>query len=130
MNNTAQNNASDNLMRAVNSLPPFLKRTIKLIAALKSKMDNNPELAPYITPMLELLANNLNMHKDPILTQLKIKLEELLLTYIFDMGEMIQNTIDLERYQDRHLSLVCLNGHIKHSIRLGHITNELQNIIH
>jgi len=127
--NTAQNNVSDDLMRAVNSLPAFLKRTIKLIAALKSKMNNNPELALYINPMLELLVNSINMHKDPILTQLNPKLEELLLTYIFDMGEMIQNTIDLERYQDKHLSLVCLNGHIKHSIRVGHITDELQNII-
>ena len=127
--NTAQNNVSDDLMRAVNSLPAFLKRTIKLIAALKSKINNNPELALYISPMLELLVNCLNMHKDPILTQLNAKLEELLLTYIFDMGEIIQNTIDLERYQDKHLSLVCLNGHIIHSISLGHITYELQNII-
>jgi hypothetical protein len=127
--NIAQNNASDDLMRVVNSLPAFLKRTIKLIAALKSKMDNNPELAPYITPMLELLTNCLNLRKDPILTELKPKLEELLLTYIFDMIEFIQNTIVLEVYQDKHLTLVCLNDHIKHSIRVGHITDELQNII-
>lgn len=120
--NIMTNEQSDALMIAVNSLPVLTKRIIKIIAALSSKINNNPLLEPYIRPLLVLLSNIINLKGNGILRQLQPRFEEKLIGYIFYIDEIILGTIDLAEYQAKHDILIHLNQIVKRCVQNGSIT--------
>lgn len=119
----------DILMSKINSvLPKSLIQIIKIIAALATKSKTNAALEPYITPLLQLLTNLINIKKDPVLTTIKSKLELLLTTYLFYINEILRDQLDIATYTDKHEQLVYFNSIVKKCVRTR-ICSELYEII-
>jgi len=105
-------------------LPKTLITIIKMVAALATKRKSNPELEKYIHPQLELLTNLVNIKRNPILDVLKSRFQEMLLTYIFYMDELVKDVLDYEQYGEKHDMLVMFNEMVKTSVQ----TNSLANL--
>jgi len=121
-----QEKEKEDLMHKVNALPKTLITIIKMVAALANKRKSNPELEKYIHPQLELLTNLINIKKNPILDVLKSKFQEALQKYIIYMDELVKDTLDYEKYDEKHEMLVMFNGMVKTSVR----TNTLCNLLY
>ena len=111
------NEQSDALMAEVNRLPILTKQIIKKIAALASKINNRPNLEPYIRPLLVLLSNTINIKSDAILQELKPRFEQLLVGYVFDMEQILLDTIDLSAYEEKNDMLVHVNHIVKRCVQ-------------
>lgn len=115
--NTMTNDQSDALMAEVNRLPILTRQIIKKIAALASKINNNPILEPYIRPLLVLLSNIINIKGDAILQELKPRFEQLLVGYVFYMEQILLDTIDLSAYEEKNDMLVHVNHIVKRCVQ-------------
>lgn len=90
---------------------------IKMTAALANKRKTNPELDTYILPQLELLSNLINPNKDPVLDTLKSKFQEMMLTYIFYMEELVKDQLDFKKYEEYHEMLVFFNKIVQSCVK-------------
>ena len=113
------------LMNKVNTLSKSLITIIKMVAALSTKRKSNPELEKYIHPQLELLTNLVNIKKNPILDVLKSKFQEALQKYIIYMDELVKDTLDYDKYGEKHEMLVMFNGMVKTSVQNNTLCNLL-----
>lgn len=95
-------------LKFIINLFPFLKDPIKQVHA---------------NQLILLLQNLINIHKNEILFDLEDALTSVLISYIFDMDELIKNQLDLDKYEPKHNNLVTINQQIayymKHHDRLG-----------
>lgn len=123
------NDQSDALMVAVNRLPAITKQIIKKIAALASKINNNPILEPYIRPLLILLSNIINIKGNSVLQELKPKFEEILVGYVFYMEQIILDTIDLSSYEEKNDMLVHVNHVVKRCVQNQNASEFYSSII-
>lgn len=121
----AEEEKKQDLMHKVNALPKTLITIIKMVAALANKRKSNPELEKYIHPQLELLTNLINIKKNPILDVLKSKFQEALQKYIIYMDELVKDTLDYEKYDEKHEMLVMFNGMVKTSVQNNTLCNLL-----
>jgi hypothetical protein len=126
---TMTNDQSDALMVAVNRLPAITKQIIKKIAALASKINNNPILEPYIRPLLILLSNIINIKGNSVLQELKPKFEEILVGYVFYMEQIILDTIDLSSYEEKNDMLVHVNHVVKRCVQNQNASEFYSSII-
>jgi hypothetical protein len=78
-----------------------------------------PKLMEYVCQLMTLLRYAINIKKDPVLEELDECFTSLMLTYIFDISELINqqinNPTDIEKYKDRHDNLIRINKEIEHS---------------
>ena len=118
-------NKDKDIMHKVNALPKTLNTIIKMVAALATKRKYNPELEKYIHPQLELMTNLINIKKNPILDVLKSRFQQMLLTYIFYMDELVKDVLDYEKYAEKHDMLVMFNGMVKTSVQNNTLANLL-----
>jgi hypothetical protein len=118
----------DEMMAQINALPKELIMLMKYTAALAIKLKTHPDLSTYITPMLLLLTNLINIRKNPILTLIKSKLQLMLTTYIFYIDELLKDQLDLVCYTENHEMLIYFNKVVKDSICSGKCS-ELYGII-
>lgn len=112
------------VMHRVNALPKTLITIIKMVAALATKRKTNPELEKYIEPQLELMANLINIKKNPILDILKSRFQEMLQMYISYMDELVKDSLDYEKYSEKHDILVLFNSTVKICVQ----TNSLASL--
>ena len=95
-------------LKFIINLFPFLKDPIKQVHA---------------NEFVILLQNLINIHKNEILFALEDAITSVLVTYIFDMDELIKTQLDLDKYEPKHNNLVTINQQIayymKHHDRLG-----------
>jgi hypothetical protein len=77
----------------------------------------NPLFNEHICQLMKLLKNAINIEKNPILEELNVCFTSLMLTYIFDITELISQQLDMEKYTDRHQNLIRINAHIDHQIK-------------
>jgi hypothetical protein len=80
----------------------------------------NPKLMEYVCQLMTLLRYAINIKKDPVLEELDECFTSLMLTYIFDISELINQQINeptnIEKYNDRHQNLIRINKEIEHQV--------------
>jgi hypothetical protein len=80
-------------------------------------MSVDPVLSVYTGPMVRLLQRIVNIHKNAVLLKLEDALTSVLITYIFDINELIKGHLDLEKYEPRHKNLVAVHQQIDYHIK-------------
>lgn len=76
----------------------------------------NPKLIEYVCQLMTLLRYAINIKNDAVLEELDECFTSLMLTYIFDINELIHNPIDIEKYNDRHQNLIRINKEIEYQV--------------
>jgi len=79
----------------------------------------------YANELITLLQNLINIHKNEILFELEDALTSVLITYIFDMNELIKKSIDLEKYEPMHNNLVAINQQVDYHVKC----NDLHGLV-
>jgi hypothetical protein len=110
-----------------NSIIPDIATKIKELSATKHVLLNmimqmypmsvDPVLSVYTGPMVRLLQRIVNIHKNVVLLKLEDALTSVLITYIFDINELIKGHLDLEKYEPRHKNLVAVHQQIDYHIK-------------
>lgn len=85
------------LLKMIIQLFPFLKDPIKQV---------------YANEFVILLQNIINIHKNDILVDLEDALTSVLITYIFDMDELVKGRLIVEKYEPRHQNLSAINQQV------------------
>jgi hypothetical protein len=75
-----------------------------------------PKIMEYVCQLMTLLRYAINIKKDPVLEELDECFTSLMLTYIFDISELINNPTDIEKYNDRHQNLIRINNEIENQV--------------
>ncbi len=65
---------------------------------------------------MTLLRYAINFKKDPVLEELDECFTSLMLTYIFYLGEVINERFDIEKYNDRHENLIRISKEIEKQV--------------
>jgi hypothetical protein len=109
------------------SIIPDIATKIKELSATKHVLLNmimqmypmsvDPVLSIYTGPMVRLLQRIVNIHKNAVLLKLEDALTSVLITYIFDINELIKCNLDLEKYEPRHKNLVAVHQQIDYHIK-------------
>lgn len=87
----------------------YLKQTyLKFIIDLFPLLSNSL-LKDFTNQLILLLQNLINIHKNEILFDIEDALTSVLISYIFDMDEIIKGHLDLEKYEPKHKNLVAIN---------------------
>jgi hypothetical protein len=102
----------------------YLKQTyLRYIIELFPFLSNSSQLSFYANPLIILLQNLINIHKTEILFELEDALTSVLITYIFDIDDLIKGYLDLKKYEPRHNNLMAVHQqvdyHLKHDDRAG-----------
>ncbi len=87
----------------------YLKMIIQMFPLL-----NNNALCDYANQLIILLQNLINIHNHYVLTELETGLTSVLITYIFDIHELVKDQLNLEKYQPRHKNLSAINKQINY----------------
>jgi hypothetical protein len=112
---------------------PDIAKKIKELSATKHVLLNmimqmypmsiNPILSVYAGPMIKLLQRIVNIHKNAVLLKLEDALTSVLITYIFDINELIKGHLDLEKYEPRHKNLVAVHQQIDYHLKQNDLYN-------
>lgn len=89
----------------------YLKLIIQMFPFLKNQL-----LCEYANELIILLQNLINIHNCTTLVEFEDGLTSVLVTYIFDMNELIKGHINLEKYEPRHKNLSTINKQIAYYI--------------
>jgi hypothetical protein len=65
----------------------------------------------------------ININENPILTELEDGLTSIMITYIFDINELIKGKLNLETYEPRHKNLVAVQQRIDYHIKQNDLYN-------
>ena len=76
----------------------------------------NPKLIEYVCQLMTLLRYAINIKNDEVLQELDECFTSLMLTYIFDINDLINNPSDIEKYNDRHQNLIRINKEIEYQV--------------
>jgi hypothetical protein len=122
MSNQILNNTSD----SENIIPDIAKK-IKGLSATKQvllkmimqmyPMSVDPVLSVYAGPMVRLLQRIINVHKNAILVELEDGITSVLITYIYDINDLIKGCLNLEKYEPRHKNLVAVHQQIDYHLK-------------
>jgi hypothetical protein len=80
-------------------------------------MSLDPLTKVYARPMIKLLQCIINIHKNATLFELEDGLTSVLVTYIFDINELIKGHLDLEKYEPRHNNLMAMHRQIDYHLK-------------
>ena len=129
MNNQTANNTSNNVAIIPNvavkikDLSNLNKTYLKLIIQLFPLL-RDPVLERYASPLVHLLQNLVNIHKNDILSALNDALTNVFVSYIFDMDDLIKGRFDAEydwepRYQILYDAIDHVDFCVKHGNYVG-----------
>lgn len=115
MSNQTLNNKSEYIIPDIATKIKNLSATklvlLKMIIDMYP-MSNDPIFSVYAGPLIKLLQYIINIHKNTILSELEDGLTSTLVTYIFDINELIKGQLNLETYAPRHKNLVAVHQKI------------------
>ncbi len=80
-------------------------------------MSLDPLTKVYARPMIKLLQCIINIHKNATLFELEDGLTSVLVTYIFDINELIKGHLNLEKYELRHNNLIAIHRQIDYHLK-------------
>jgi hypothetical protein len=87
----------------------YLKMIVQMFPLL-----NNEVLCDYANQLVILLQNLINVNNHSVLTELETGLTSVLITYIFDIHELLKDQLNLEKYEPRHKNLSAINQQINY----------------
>lgn len=87
----------------------YLKMIIQIFPLLNDNL-----LCDYANQLVILLQNLINVNKHSVLSDLETGLTSVMLTYIFDINELIKGHLNLEKYEPRHKNLSAINQQINY----------------
>ena len=80
-------------------------------------MSNDPILCVYACPMIRLLQSIINIHKFDVLLELEDGLISVLVTYIYDISDLIKGQLNIEKYEPRHKNLIAIHKQIDYYLK-------------
>jgi hypothetical protein len=96
----------------------YLKQTyLKFIIDLFPLLSSSLQSSFYANQLILLLQNLINIDKNEILFDLEDALTSVLISYIFDMDELIKGLINEEKYEPKHTNLVAINQQINYYMK-------------
>ena len=108
---TNNRNVIPNVATKIKNLSATKQVYLKLIIRMFPFL-NNQSLCEYANQLIILLQNLINIQKCPTLAEFETGLTSVLITYIFDMHELIDGRLDLQQYEARHKNLTTINAQI------------------
>ena len=87
----------------------YLKMIIQMFPLLKNNL-----LCDYANQLIILLQNLINVNNHSVLCDLENGLTSVLITYIFDINELLKGQLDLNKYEPRHKNLLAVNQQINY----------------
>jgi hypothetical protein len=87
----------------------YLKMIIQIFPLLNDNL-----LCDYANQLVILLQNLINVNKHSLLKDLETGLTSVMLTYIFDINELVKGQLDLTKYEPRHRNLSAINQQINY----------------
>jgi len=98
----------------------YLKFIIQLFPFLK---DLSRQV--YVNELITLLQNLINIDKNTTLFELEDGLTSALVTYIYDIADLIGGRLNLEKYQPRHQNLTAINQQVDYHMK----TNDFKGLV-
>ena len=98
----------------------YLKFIIQLFPFLKNQV-----LCDYANELIILLQNLINIDKNTTLFELEDGFTSALVTYIYDIADLIGGQLDLEKYQPRHQNLTAINQQVDYHMK----TNDFKGLV-
>jgi hypothetical protein len=108
---TNNRNVIPNVATKIKNLSATKQVYLKLIIQMFPFL-NNLLLCEYANQLIILLQNLINIQKCPTLAEFETGLISVLITYIFDIHQLIDGHLDLEQYETRHKNLTIINARI------------------
>jgi hypothetical protein len=99
------------LLRKINELPNLKQQYIFIMLRLASVKGQKQE--EFATGLIVLLRNIVNYDKNEILTRLADALESVLISYFFDQDNLINNKLEIELYETKHINLLLINKKVE-----------------
>ena len=87
----------------------YLKMIIQMFPLLKNNL-----LCDYANQLIILLQHLINVNNHSVLCDLENGLTSVLVTYIFDINELIKGQLNLEKYEPRHKNMLAINQQINY----------------
>ena len=87
----------------------YLKMIIQMFPLLKNNL-----LCDYANQLIILLQHLINVNNHTTLCDLENGLTSVLITYIFDINELLKKQLDLNKYEPRHKNLTAINQQINY----------------
>ena len=118
--NLDSNNNKDNIIPDIAIKIKELSATKQVLLKMIIQMFpilNNPILRDYANHLIRLLQNIINIHKNNILFELEDSLTSVLVTYIFNINELIKGHLDLNKYEPLHKNLVTVHRQIDYYMK-------------
>ena len=117
MNNQSESDSIiPDIATKIKDLPATKQVLLKMIMQMYP-MSVDPVLSVYTGPLIKLLQRIINIHKNAVFLKLEDALTSVLITYIFDINELIKGHLDLEKYELRHKNLVAVHHQIDYHIK-------------
>jgi hypothetical protein len=111
--NSQTNSTIPNISSKIRDLSATKLTYLKMIMQLFPLL-NNDVLCDYANQLVVLLQNLINVNKNSVLAELETGLTSVMLTYIFDIHELLKGQLNLEKYQPRHKNLSAINQQINY----------------
>ena len=93
---------------------------------------NDPLIKVYVWPLIRLLQNIININKNDILFEFEDGLSSVLVTYIFDINDVIKGQLNVEKYEPRHQNLIAIirqvDYHLQHNIHYDMQYNDRKDL--
>jgi|LakMenE18May11ns_1017448.scaffolds.fasta_scaffold9455350_1 hypothetical protein len=104
-----------NINKKLSELSDTKLRYINLM--FKLAQNKNPLVNEHICELIKLLKNAINIEKDPTLDELSVCFTSLMISYVFDINELICDQLDMTKYADRHEKLIRINNEVDYQIK-------------
>ena len=100
-----------NIARKIKDLSGVKLSYIQLIIQLFDLL-NDQSLKKYAIPFIHLLQKIINIQNDTILLDLEDALSSVLITYIYDLTDLLNGKLDLIQYEHKHKNLLIIHMRI------------------
>jgi hypothetical protein len=114
VNQTENMSNSDKIKQQISKLSDIKIKYINFVFQLANI--KNPLLTEHICQLIKLLTNAINIRKNTVLEELNECFTSLMLSYIFDINDLICDCLDIKKYTDKHQNLIRINNQIEHQI--------------
>jgi hypothetical protein len=111
--NSQTNSTIPNISTKIRDLSATKLTYLKMIIQMFPLLKNNV-FYEYANQLIILLQNLINVHNHYVLTELEVGLTSVLITYIFDINELVKDQLNLEKYEPRHKNLSAINQQINY----------------
>ena len=111
LDTNSNSNVIPNVATKIRNLSATKQVYLKLIIQMFPFL-NNDLLCEYANQLIIMLQNLINIRKCPTLAEFEDGLMSVLITYIFDIYQLIDKNLDLEKYEPRHKNLTVINAQI------------------